>query len=398
MKTNCIGLLAGVAGCALALQFPSIAAAHPKESVVHSFGNGTDGELLRAGLIDVKGTMYGTTYAGGANGYGAVFSLNPKSGAETVLYSFQNNGSDGQSPKAGLIDVQGTLYGTTLAGGSQGVGTVFSVDPATGAEKIVYSFQNSGSDGQSPVAGLIDVNGTLYGATEFGGAAGLGTLFAINLTTGAESVVHVFGGGSDGREPVAGLVNVSGTLYGTTLSGGASGGGTVFSFDPSTGTETAVYAFCSQQSCTDGENPYAGVIDVSGTLYGTTSVGGANCADFGGCGTVYALAPATGKETVLHSFGNGTDGTYPIGGVTVIKGDLYGTTPEGGAYCTSGGCGTVYSLKLKSGAEKVLHSFGNGTDGAIPDAGMINVKGTLYGTTYSGGAYGYGTVFALSKP
>lgn len=216
MKTNCIGLLAGVAGCALALQFPSIAAAHPKESVVHSFGNGTDGELLRAGVIDVKGTMYGTTYSGGANGYGAVFSLNHKSGAETVLYSFQNNGSDGQSPKAGLIDVQGTLYGTTLAGGSQGVGTVFSVDPATGAEKIVYSFQNNGSDGQSPVAGLIDVNGTLYGATEFGGAAGLGTLFAINLTTGAESVVHVFGGGSDGREPVAGLIDVSGTLYGTT--------------------------------------------------------------------------------------------------------------------------------------------------------------------------------------
>ncbi len=402
MKGICTGLFAGVVGCALALPIPAAEAAHIKLKVLHSFGNGTDGAELHAGLLDVKGTLYGTTYAGGANGAGTVFSLNPKTGAETILYSFQNNGSDGQSPKAGVIDVQGTLYGTTLAGGTHGSGTVFSLDPTTSAEKVVYSFQNNGSDGASPFAALIDVNGTLYGTTELGGTVNLGTLFAINPATGAESVLHVFGGTGDGREPTAGLIDVNGTLYGTTGSGGGSGGGTVFAFDLTTGVETVVYSFCSQQSCTDGEGPTAGLINVNGTFYGTASTGGANCTDIGGCGVVFALDAATGTETVLHSFGTSPDGTYPLASLIDVKGKLYGTTSEGGTNCTNiGGCGTVFVLSPKTGAEKVLYSFcgkTNCTDGAIPDANLIDAKGALYGTTYSDGAYGYGVAFAIPKP
>ncbi|HEY1613841.1 MAG TPA: choice-of-anchor tandem repeat GloVer-containing protein [Rhizomicrobium sp.] len=80
------------------------------------------------GLIDVKGTLYGTTVFGGTYGDGTIFSLNPKTNAEAALWSF-GNGTDGQNPESGLIDVKGALYGTTLFGGAYGSGTVFSVVP-----------------------------------------------------------------------------------------------------------------------------------------------------------------------------------------------------------------------------------------------------------------------------
>jgi uncharacterized repeat protein (TIGR03803 family) len=112
--------------------------------------------------------------------------------------------------------------------------------------------------------------------------------------------------------------------------------------------------------------------------------------------------PATGTETVLHSFGSSPDGTYPLASLVDVKGKLYGTTSEGGANCTDiGGCGTAFAIRPKSGAEKVLYSFCSETDctdGEIPKASLIDVKGALYGTAYSGGAYGYGAAFAIPKP
>lgn len=121
--------------------------------------------------------MYGTTFAGGANNSGSIFSLNLSTGAETVLYSFQG-GSDGANPGAGLVDVNGTLYGTTKYGGANGAGTVFSLNPQTGAEAVLQSF-GSGTDGQYPISRLININGTLYGTTYLGGAYGDGTVFSI---------------------------------------------------------------------------------------------------------------------------------------------------------------------------------------------------------------------------
>jgi uncharacterized repeat protein (TIGR03803 family) len=177
-----------------------------------------------------------------------VFSINPSTGAEAVVYSFKG-GSDGAEPVAGLISVGGTLYGTTAGGGgtgcsNRGCGTVFSVNPATGAEKVVYSFKG-GSDGANPEAGLIYLSGSLYGTTEDGGGVSCGsgydcgTVFSINPSTGAETVVHSFQGNSiDGGEPYASLLNVGGILYGTTSTGGGTGCvgtqgcGTVFSYTP----------------------------------------------------------------------------------------------------------------------------------------------------------------------
>jgi uncharacterized repeat protein (TIGR03803 family) len=328
-----------------------------------------------------------------------MFSVNPATGAETVLYAF-GSGADGRFPDASLVDVKGVLYGVTAYGGTIDGGTVFSIT-TTGTEKVLHSF-GSGTDGYYPDASLIDVKGTLYGTTAQGGAnGGWGTVFSLNPSTGAETVLHSFGGGLDGGSPIASLIDVKGTLYGTTRDGGPSDRGTVFALDPATGTETVVYSFCSQQNCTDGESPFAGLINVKGTLYGTTYAGGANYEGCGGegCGTVFSLDPKTGAETVLYSFcpqAKCADGESPDANLIGVKGTLYGTTDLGGSYYDDG---TVFSVNPKTGAETVIHSFDGGTGGEFPGGGLIDVKGVFYGTTMGldGNTASKGTVFLLKK-
>jgi uncharacterized repeat protein (TIGR03803 family) len=262
------------------------------EKVVHSFGNGTDGREPAAGLIDLKGTFYGTTSGGGAIDCGmsinltcgTVFSTTP-SGTENVVFRFTGGRTgSGWSPKAGLIDARGTLYGTTPRGGYHLAGVVFSVTTG-GTEKVLHNFGKKPVDGIYSYAGLIDVKGTFYGTTSRGGESSCGscgTVFSIT-PDGTEKVLHNFGDGPDGSYPDASLTEMNGTLYGTTSMGGAHGEGTIFSMTLS-GNEKMLYSFGSSNS--DGLHPYASLIDVNGTLYGTTSGGGAY-----GNGTVFALTP-----------------------------------------------------------------------------------------------------------
>jgi len=259
--------------------------------VLYSFGDGSDGQHPDASLIDVKGTFYGTTEGGGAHSLGAVFSIST-TGTEHVLHSFGN--TDGAFPQAGLVDVDGTLYGTTNAGGQYTVGTAFSIS-TTGTEKVLHSFGHytySYSDGAFPEATLIDVKGTLYGTTAEGGThEGKGTVFSIS-TSGAEHVLHSFGYDTDGAYPRASLANVNGTFYGTTQNGGSDGQGTAFSIS-TTGTEHVLHSF---DYAYDGAEPLASLIEVKGTLYGTTS-GGPYTE-----GTVFGIS-TTGTEHVLHTYG-----------------------------------------------------------------------------------------------
>jgi uncharacterized repeat protein (TIGR03803 family) len=360
--------------------------AHSAYRVLHNFGGSGDGINPSAGLINVNGTLYGTTVNGGANNSaGTVFAIS-ETGEETVLHSFGGPG-DGVQPEAGLIDVKGTLYGTTRAGGAYDFGTVFSIT-TTGKEKVLHSFDFNYTDGVWPFAGLVDVNGTLYGTTSQGGAyacgsASCGAVFSIT-TSGTEKVLLSFNG-SDGSWPMASLIDIKGLLYSTTSQGGAHGVGTVFSVTTS-GTEDVLYNFISGKS---GGTPMAGVIDVKGRLYGTTSHGGTY---YGGA--VFSMRG--GIENLAYSF-NGGDGSSPEAGFIDVNGTLYSTTSQGGTHND----GTVYSFTT-GGSEKVLHSFAAGTNGNYPDgsdpvAGVIDVNGTLYGTTHSGGLYGDGIVFSL-KP
>lgn len=398
-----------VLGVALSGVAMAPAARAASEKVIYSFKGGSDGAVPYAGLLNVKGTLYGTTTGGGTgagcpdhepSGCGTVFSIT-KAGVEKVIYSF-NGGNDGAVPYAGLIDVGGSLYGTTAFGGTgsvpdhcNGCGTVFSVTPG-GVEKVVYSFQAGLHDGEMPMAKLVNVGGTLFGTTIIGGYTGEGTVFSVTLSGIEKELLAFYGCGSDGgSSPAAGLIKFGGTLYGTTQqgSGGTScaNGGVVFSMTPG-GSEAVVYSFGSKAN--DGQNPSAGLIQVNGILYGTTVSGGAN-----GKGAVFAVTKS-GAESVIYSFGGGTDGANPVAGLINVGGVLYGTTEYGGAACPntmSVGCGTVFSV-APEGAEAVVYAFRGGNDGEIPEAGLISIGGTLYGTTILGGsANSYGTIFSV-KP
>jgi uncharacterized repeat protein (TIGR03803 family) len=434
MRAVFVTLLAAILGSLMAGSVPAAEAPKSAEKVVWSFGGGADGAYPSAGLIAVNGTLYGTTTEGGGTGCGGqgcgtVFSLAPATGTETVLHSFcsRSNCRDGAFPQAALTDVKGMLYGTTGGGGmgtgcgdSDGCGTVFSLDPGTGAEKVLYSFCTYPTcvDGADPAAGLVAVKGKLYGTTLEGGGCSdfgwCGTVFVVDPRQRAEQVLHTFcsqEGCADGAFPYAGLIAVNGTLYGATVGGGrtacryvSDGCGTVFSLDPGTEAETVLYTFCNEANCADGANPTDSVISVNGTLYGTTHDGGDAGCD-GTCGTVFALDPATGTETVVYAFcqqEDCTDGAFPHAGVIDVKGTFYGTTAYGARTgCPqTGDCGTVYSVDPGTGAETVLYAFcslTNCTDGWSPQAGLTDVNGTLYGTTYGGGTGGVGTVFAIRR-
>jgi len=252
-----------------------------KETVLHSFaGAPTDGAFPVSGLIrDKAGNFYGTTRFGGASDFGTVFKLD-STGKETVLYSF-TGGDDGGDLQAGVVrDSAGNLYGTTIEGGTFGVGVVFKLDP-TGKETVQYHF-TGGADGALPYARLVrDKAGNLYGATAYGGL-GCGVVFRLD-STGNETVLYSFTCGADGAQPRAGLLrDKAGNLYGTTESGGNSNFGVVFKLDI-TGEETVLHTFTGP----DGLQVDAGLVrDPKGNLYGTTVGGGAS-----GNGVVFKLTP-----------------------------------------------------------------------------------------------------------
>jgi len=250
-----------------------------KGTLLYSFTDGKDGGFPAGGLVqDSAGDLYGTTYAGGASGYGVVFRLT-KAHKETVLHSFA--GADGANPVAGLVrDAAGNLYGTTYYGG-EGLGVVFKVDK-TGKETVLHKFSGT-LHGAYPFAGLLrDAAGNLYGTTQWGGASNLGTVFKLDAG-GKETVLYSFSG-ADGEAPRAGVIrDAAGNLYGTTEAGGAYGYGTVFKLEK-TGKETLLYSFTGG---TDGSRPWAALLrDANGDLYGTASEGGAY-----GYGVVFKLTP-----------------------------------------------------------------------------------------------------------
>lgn len=420
--------LGGTLAMGLMLLIPGRAAT-PTLTSLYSFTGGSDGAFPEARLVlSSTGILYGTTYSGGASGWGTVFQLAPPSvsggpWSQRVLYSF-TGGNDGANPLGSvIIGKNSVLYGTTFQGGSKGYGTVFQLTPATGGvwtEKTLYTF-TGGNDGGSPQAGLaISSIGVLYGTTYFGGTSGQGTVFQLTQSGGVwtEKVLYNFLGGNDGANPQAPLaLSTTGVLYGTTYTGGSAGWGTVFSLTPGTGgswTESVLYTFTG---AADGGSPQAGITLASnGVLYGSTFWGGnVTACPLGGypqgCGTVFQLANSGGTwtETVLLTFQGPTkDGSHPFQNLFLTAGGaLWGTTFSGSSSddvcfpASYTGCGMVFQLKppATSGnpwTENIMHSF-LGDDGGGPTGVVLNKSGIAYGATYVGGtAGGYGTVFQVT--
>jgi uncharacterized repeat protein (TIGR03803 family) len=362
--------------------------------------DGTDGESIEAGLAQgTDGNFYGTTYFGGAYDWGTVFKITP-SGTLTTLYSF--NGSDGSELTGGLVrGTDGNFYGTADGGGAYLGGMVFRITP-TGTLTTLYSFcsQSGCTDGHWPTDALVQASdGNFYGTTEGGGifnnnncfvpGGGCGTVFKIT-PTGALTTLYRFCSQpncTDGNNPYGGLVQgTDGNLYGNTTGGGVEsdpcpvGCGTVFKITPG-GVLTTLHSFDSY----DGESPYGTLVQATdGNFYGTTGAVGP-----GGYGTVFKITPS-GTLTTLQNL------MQPHAGlVQASDGNFYGTTDEGGfPGCGNYGCGTVFKM-TPSGTLTTLHSFGP-ADGAHPVAPLVQAAdGFFYGTTYDGGIHGDGTVFRI---
>jgi uncharacterized repeat protein (TIGR03803 family) len=370
--------------------------------LLHSFAGGSDGCYPGFGslVMDGAGNLYGTTTGGGTCGIcGNVFKLAPD-GTETPLYSF-TCGSNGEEPDGLFRDANGNLYGTTIAGGGDsGCGVVFEFT-ARGTEKTLHTFSGPPNDGCTPFdAPIMDGSGSLYGTTTGGGANRVGSVFKL-AKDGPESLLRSFNETRGGCSPLASLViDATKNLFGVAQTCGSTHhAGTVFELSPH-GRETVLYKFKGPPN--DGSVPQGTLIkDQSGNLYGTLNRGGRpGCEADEGCGAVFELAP-DGTETIIHFFtGKRGDGGNPVAGVIAdSSGNFYGTTEFGGsnAACNGDvGCGTVFEI-APDGTETVLHSFGDGSKGANPVAGLVaDGQGNFYGTASNGGADGYGTVFEIT--
>jgi uncharacterized repeat protein (TIGR03803 family) len=309
-------------------------------------------------LEDGAGDYYGVDTVGGANQKGTVFELSrtPTGYVHTVVYNFLPYTVGGIdypiSPNGSLVaDASGALYGTTAGGGigpGPGLGTIFKLTPSPSGytQSTLYAFGTNAADGVVPRSGLIiDKAGTLYGTALDGGAHGEGTVFSLTPTPSGyrERTLHAFAAfPSDGAFPFAGVIrDGSGTLFGTTLTGGSNNNGTVFALTPNRSGyyETVLHRFTGGY---DGNNPYGGLVaDRAENLYGTTEVDGVGG---GGSGTAFELVAAAGyRETLLHAFGkkSANDGADPFYALIIdAAGNLWGTTPAGGAT----GNGTAFEL------------------------------------------------------
>jgi len=288
---------------------------------------------------------------------------------------------------------------------------------AAAQETVLYRFQ-SGNDGSEPRAGLIaDAAGNLYGTTFYGGSrASVGTIFRLTPprrlgAAWSETVLHTFSDLLGGWDPWAGLIfDKAGNLYGTTWLGGTSGDcGVVFELSPSGGswTYTVIHNFACGGVSDGGESRADLVMDQSGNLFGTTSVGSSGSC-VGGCGVVFELSPSNGgwTETVLYNFQGASEQVGGTGGGVVLdkQGNLYGTNSRGNV---RNAAGAVFELKRppKNGGPwryKVIHNFTDPKDGSSPRAGVVfDAHGNLYGATEFGagsgcGGSGCGVVFELN--
>jgi uncharacterized repeat protein (TIGR03803 family) len=359
-------------------------------TLVHVF-HGVDGATPGGQLTqDSNGNLWGTTMFGGSVGLGTVYKIQPAGSKEFVLHSFAGN-ADGENPNSGVVlNSDGSVYGTAQGDFSNSFGNIFKVAPK-GAYNVVYNFEGGSSAAQP--GQLIPSGSTYYGLATSGGAPfNSGVVFQVSA--GAETDLYKFVGGADGAQSSSFVRDSSGNLYGAagggnmtcTVNGGC---GVLYKIDAK-GTYSVIHVFVGP----DGSGPSLHAIDAAGNLYGTTGSGGAH-----NQGTVFELT-SSGEYKVLYSFTGGSDGGAPGAGVTRdASGNLYGTASSGGtatSQCYNQGCGVVFSLSPTAAGtwqERVLHSF-NGNDGYQPLSSLLldPSQPALYGTTGVGGDFNCTTI------
>ena len=374
---------------------------------LYSLKGGSDGATPRAGLILSGDTLFGTTSAGGSSAAGTVFKVNPDGTGFTTLYTFTNR-SDGAGP-SGLTLSGSTLYGAA-GGGRLRWGTVFAIKTDGTGFTNLYNFTN-GNDGSGPNGGLMVSGNTLYGTAAAGGSLVFGTVFQVNTDgTGFKTLHHFAGFPSDGRSPNGALIRSGNRLYGTASSGGKNNNGTAFGINIDGTAFTNLYHFTGKASNgqgyftnRDGATPLAGLTLSGDTLYGTAEFGGSVAG-----GTLFSVnTDGTGFTTlvtftsVFGTYPNYVNtGYYPNGDLVLSSNVLYGTA-QGGGY---GQAGTIFSVHTDGTGFLVLHTFpalagadSTNSDGAYPTAGLLVSGNSLYGTASAGGCLGHGSIFNFSR-
>ncbi len=397
--------LAAVITCA-GLALAAAPATAQTYSVIYNFSV-QQSEQPAAGLaIDSSGSLYGTTtYTNKGGQDGEAFKMK-RHGSGWIFSPFFNfpilGNRDPRSPL--LLGPDGTLYGTLYYNyGCDFCGDVFHLYPPQTVPLTVLQLWNGeslhsftgGSDGGNPSGALLmDHAGSVYGTTENGGTAGLGTIYQVERGNGSWNQTVIFSPPNEtyGVVPLNGVVaDSAGNLYGVFQRGGPYGPGAVYELSPSGSgwTEQTIHGFTAGN---DGAEPSSVILDGSGNLYGATSGAGT-----GNGGTIFELTHGSGgwSLTTLYNI-NGTAPCGVIGRLTLDSaGNLYGTTYCDGAY----GYGSIFELSPSGGSYtyKDVHDFTNGNDGSYPNGGLVlDAQGNLYGTTFGGGTEGGGVVFELT--
>ncbi len=331
--------------------------------IIYSFKGKTGYSPMGKLVKHTNGYIYGLA-SKGTLGYGCLFKYNPAKKDMHILKNFTEddhigNYKDGRKPQAGLISVtegeNEMVMGTTSEGGENGKGTVICYGTKGGMYyQVVVDFD--GTNGEDPKSDLIQAqDGNVYGVTFGGGASSMGVLFKLTWTDYPDyysiSVLHNFTNPT-GSNPVSGVIESSGFLWGTTHNGGSQDKGVLFYYNRNTGTYNKMVDFTG----TNGESPIGNLVEFDGKLYGVTRLGGANAK-----GTIFEYSKQSGSLTVKYSFADDSKGYQPEGGLTVSNGKLYGMCSLGG----SDGKGTMYEYDPTTGAVTVKTGF-NTTNGASP--------------------------------
>ncbi len=348
-------------------------------NVLHSFAFNIDGAEPEAALTVAGGNLYGTTAEGGPNFGGTLFAVSPDGSNERIVRNFIP-ARDGGFPVSGVVVSGNTVYGTTQNGGG-GSGTIFSVNTDGTDYRVLHTFQ-SPTEGGNPRGSLVLSGDLLYGTTDR-------TVFALRISDASFAVLHHFTNTVEGAGLQAGLVLGAGTLYGTSVRGGSNNMGVVFALGTNGSDFRLLHTFAKTSLSTNagGATPMGGLVFSGNTLFGTTCRGGPT-----GSGTVFALDASGSTFTVLHEFARtNSDGANPQGTLLLSGDTLYGITTYGGA----AGRGTLFAVSTSGANFTLLHSFsGAPNDGESPQAGLVLLGATVYGTTAAGGKNRNGTLFS----
>jgi uncharacterized repeat protein (TIGR03803 family) len=362
-------------------------------TILHSLtGSPNDGSDARAFLYLSGTTLFGMTAGGGANGDGTIFRIGLDGSGYSITHTFNAGVTDGGTPSGSLIGWGGNLYGTTEFGGSGNAGTVFSLGVYGSNYGLLHSFPSGAADGSHPLGTLAQSGATLYGFTSTGGAANLGTVFKISIDGTGYALLHTFtgsfsGGTADGGSPNGGAPVISGsTMYCMTPVGGSSGGGVIFKMNLDGSGFTVLHNFVG--GAADGLGPQGQLVVSGSVIYGMAGSGGSR-----NDGVIFKLNTDGTGFTLLHTFlGGPSDGAAPQGDLALDGTTLYGTTVRGGVSAL----GTLISVNTDGSDFELLHSFAGGlTDGSFPIGGVTVANGDLYGLADGGGPSNDGVVFSF---